>query len=171
MKLLWLAALVGSAAFAWGQNVDVSGGKGSVTLSINAQKTYNLLASEKQQPVLTIQCTVKGKKLVHLVMFSANGALTEADPSSTPKNGAITLHTVIGGKKEATQWIPYGDAVTFAFYGKTEPERVEFLHQLLSAPSASIEFTPFLTGNPTTSIFDLSQLPEEIAKHPECSTD
>ena len=170
MKWLWLAALVGSALLASAQDVDVSSTKGGVVLSINATKTYNLLASEQKQPVLAVQCTAKNKKSMHLITFTANEALTEADPEKAPKNGAITLHTVIGGKKEATLWIPYGDTVTFAYYGKTEPERVEFLHQLLSAPSASIQFTPFLTGNGTTSIFDLTKLQEEVAKHPECAT-
>ena len=171
MKLLWLAALVGFSVLVPAQEVDVSGGKGSVVLSINAQKTYNLMTSEKKQPVLTVQCTMKGKKPMHLVTFTAIEALAEGDPETAPKNGAITLHTVIGGKKGATLWIPYGDTVTFAYYGKTEPERVEFLHQLLTAPTASIEFTPFLTGSPETSIFDLSQLKEEIAKHSECNAD
>ena len=59
-----------------------------------------------------------------------------------PKNGEIHLNTVLGGNKETTNWIPYGDAVTYAFYGKTEPERVKFFNPLASphSPWSSLRF-------------------------------
>jgi hypothetical protein len=159
-----LASLLGS-----GQEVKVTHGKDNVALSVSAQKEYQILASEKKLPVLSVQCTQKGKKAVHLVIFTAGGALAEGDPESAPKNGAISLHMIVGGKDEVTDWIPYNDPVTFTYYGKTEPERMTFLQLLLSAPTASISFTPFLTGATATSTFDLSKLRDEVNAQPECA--
>jgi hypothetical protein len=68
-----------------------------------------------------------------------------------------------------TNWIPYGDTATFAYYGKTEPERLTFIQSILGSPAVSIEFKPFLTGTPVTSSFDLSKLRDEMDKHPECA--
>ena len=47
---------------------------------------------------------------------------------------------------------------------------MKFLQSLLSSVTVSIEFKPFLTGVPTTSVFDLSKLRDEMAKYPECTT-
>ncbi len=151
-----------------GQEVKVTPGKDSVALSVSAQKAYDILASEKKVPVLSVQCSLKGKKTGHMVIFTAGGALEESDAESGAKNGAVTLHMMVGGKEQATDWIPYNDPTTYAYYGKTEPERAAFLQLLLSAPSASINFTPFLTGAPATAVFDLSKLRDEVNSHPEC---
>ena len=69
-----------------------------------------------------------------------------------------------------TAWVPYGDTVTFTYFGKNEPERLKFIQSLLSSGVVSIEFKPFLTGVPTTSVFDLSKLRDEMDKYPECAT-
>ena len=151
-----------------GQEVKVTPGKYSVALSISAQKPYEILAGEKKVPVLSVQCSLQGKKAGHLVIFTAGGALAEGDAESAPKNSAITLHMMVGGKEQVTEWIPYNDPITYAYYGKTEPERAAFLQLLLSAPTASIKFTPFLTGATATSVFDLSKLRDEVNSHPEC---
>ena len=58
---------------------------------------------------------------------------------------------------------------SYAYVGKTEPERIHFLQSLLNAPAVSIEFTPFLTGIPASSTFDLTGLRTEFDKHPECT--
>jgi hypothetical protein len=152
-----------------GQEVKVTPGKDSVALSVSAQKPYDILASEKKIPVLSVQCSQKGKKSAHLVIFTTGGALAESDAEAGPKNGAFALHMVVGGKEQKTEWIPYTDPITYAYYGKSEPERVAFLQLLLSAPTASISFTPFLTGATATSVFDLSKLRDEIKSHPECA--
>ncbi len=159
--MLW--TLLGS-----GQEVKVTPGKDSVALSVSAQKAYDILTSEKKVPVLSVQCSLRGKKAGHMVIFTAGGALAEGDAESGGKNGAITLHMTVGGKEQATHWIPYNDPITYAYYGKTEPERAAFLQLLLSAPTASINFTPFLTGATATTVFDLSKLREEVNNHPEC---
>ena len=151
------------------QEVKVTPGKDSVALSVSAQKPYDILTSEKQVPVLSVQCSLKGKKAAHLVIFTAGGALAEGDAESSPKNGAVSLHMVVGGKEQVTEWIPYNDPITYAYYGKTEPQRVAFLQLLLSAPTASVKFTPFLTGATATSVFDLSKLRDEVNSHPECA--
>lgn len=160
--MLW--TLLGS-----GQEVKVTPGKDSVALSISAQKPYDILSSEKKIPVLSVQCSLKGKKAAHLVIFTAGGAVAESDPDSRAKNGAFSLHMTVGGKEQKTEWIAYNDPITYAYYGKTEPERVAFLQLLLSAPTASINFTPFLTGATATSVFDLSKLRDEVNSHPECA--
>ena len=152
-----------------GQDVKVTADKGSVTLSVSAQKQYEILASERKLPVLSVVCTQKGKKNTHLVIFTAGEVLAENDAESAPKDKSFTLHAAVGGKTQITTWIPYTDPITYAYYGKTEPERVSFLQVLLSAPTASIEFTPFLTGATATSVFDLSKLGDEVKTHPECA--
>ena len=169
MKLSIVVSVVLCAVLAAGQEVTESKGKGGTALSVSAQKSYDILSSEKKTPTLAVQCAQKGKKNTHLVTFSPGGSISEDNPEDAPKNGTITLHITMAGKKRVTSWIPWGDTVTFAYYGKTEPERVEFLKTLLDSPSITFEFTPFLTGTPVTSTFDLSQLKEEVKNHPECT--
>lgn len=169
MKILSvIAAVLLSALFSSGQEVTVTPGKDSVGLSVSAQKPYELLAGQKKVPVLSIQCVLKSKKSVHLITFTAGEVLAENDAESAPKNKSFVLHMVVGGKSMATDWIPYNDPITYAYYGQTEPERVSFLQLLLNSPSATIEFTPFLTGALATSVFDLSKLHDEVNSHPEC---
>jgi hypothetical protein len=159
--MLWAGSSVGQA-------VHVSESKGAVALTVSAEKPYEIMAGESKRPALSVQCSMKGKKTMHLVTFSAMGALATEDPENAPKNGEITLNVAMDGAKQSTEWIPYGDTVTFAYYGKTEPERVKFLQLLMNAPTVSIEFTPFLTGTPITSVFDLSKLHEEVMNRAEC---
>ena len=167
MKLSWLAAVIFCSLLALGQDVEVTPGKNSVGMKITA-KSYHLLTTEEEQPTLTLECALKGKKTGHLLLFSAGGALSEENPGTAPRNGALTLTMRIAGTKQATTWIPYGDTETFAYYGKTEPERLQFIQTLLSSPTVSFQFTPFLTGQVLTSEFDISKLREEAEKHPEC---
>jgi len=161
--LLW------AALFATAQEVHVTPGKnGSVSLVVSAQQAYSMMASEKISPTLSVICAVKNKKGGHLITFTANGLLTEGDIGTTPRNGEIGLTMVINGTKQDTTWIPYSDVATFAYYGKTEPERAQFLRQILSSPTITFEFTPFLTGTPVSTVFDLTKLKEEVYHHPEC---
>lgn len=163
LVLLW-------AALSSAQDVHVTPGKGgSVSLSISAQQTYAIMTSEKVTPTLTVICAVKNKKGGHLITFTANGMLTESDIGTTPRNGEIGLVMVINGTRQDTTWIPYSDVATFAYYGKTEPERAQFLSQILTSPSITFEFTPFLTGNTERAVFDLTKLRDEVNHHPECA--
>ncbi len=151
------------------QEVHVSEGKSSVALSVLAQKPYPWISGEQKTPILTVECALKSKKTLHLLKFSPGGALVEDGPEVTAKGGQLPFIMTIGGNKETTSWIPYGDAISYAYYGKTEPERVKFIELVLSSGAISIEFKPFLTGVPTTSSFDLSKLRDEMTKHPECA--
>lgn len=162
LMLLW--AVLGTA-----QEVRVTPGKsGSISLTVTSQQSYSIMTNQKVSPTLSIICAVKNKKGGHLITFTANGMLTEGDIGTTPRNGEIGLTMVINGKKEDTTWIPYTDVATFAYYGKTEPERAQFLRHILSSPSITFEFTPFLTGNPVSASFDLTKLHEEVYQHAEC---
>jgi hypothetical protein len=153
-----------------GQDVLTSQVKEGVNVSITANQSYELMAGEKKRAVLSVQCAQnqKATKSMHLVMFTAGDPVAEGDPTTRPKNGAVVFDTDLGGSKERTTWIPYGDAITYAYYGKTEPERVKFLQLLLAAPTFSIEFTPFLTGKTAKADFDIVKLRTEVNRHPEC---
>jgi len=148
--------------------VEITPGKNSVGLTITANKSYNLLPTEEKQSTLTLMCALKGKKAGHLLLFSPGSEISEDDPESEPRSGQLTLKVKIGGTKQVTSWIPYGSKATFAYYGKTEPERLKFIQDLLASPTISFQFKPYLTGQAVTAEFDLSQLRDEAAKHPEC---
>lgn len=167
-KIASFVVVIGCALAAGAQAVHVSQGNGSVSLTLSAQKSYELVAGESKRPTLTVQCSLKGKKNTHLIIFTASGALAEDSADIAYKSGAINLDVQVGGSNQSTSWIPYGDSVTYAYYGKTEPEREKFLQEMLSSPSFSIQFTPFLTGSTITSTFDLSKLQTELTSHPEC---
>ena len=169
MKLLGLLAVLSWSLFGLAQEVHVSTGKASVALSLPARKPYALLSAEEKTPVLTLQCAHKGKTAMHLLTFTAGNTLVEDDSDPFAKNGPVTFEMTIGGKRQATTWIPYGDAVTYAYYGKTEPERVKFIQTLFGSATVSIEFKPFLTGTATTSVFEVGKLSEEMNQHPECA--
>lgn len=169
MKYLGLVALMLCSLLSMGQEVEVTPGKTSVLLSLPAQKSYNWLASEQKVPTLSLQCAQKGKKSVHLLLFSAQGSVMEDDPETAGRGGQLTFHMTIGGTAQVTTWIPYGDITTYAYYGKTEPERVKFIQYLMTSPTASIHFKPFLTGTTVTTVFDITKLRDEMAKHPECA--
>jgi hypothetical protein len=164
-------ALVLWAAAAMGQAVHVSADHGAVTLSVSAQKAYALTASSHAKaPVLSISCQEKGKKFSHTITFSPGGLLTEQQYSTFGGAASLELQVTAGEQKLATHWVAHGSLENFAYLGKTEPERLNFLQVLLGTPMISIEFTPFLTGEPVTSTFDLTGLRAEFDKHPECTS-
>ncbi len=169
-KLAVLVAVLVCSTLSSAQQVELSAVKGGIALSVSAQKTYQVMTGEDREPVLTLQCIHKGKKSAHLLIFSPAGEMAEAGPfgtSNAPQNLAVT----VDGKTQETIWALYGDGSSFAYLGKTEPERMQFIHSLLSSGMVSIEFKPFLTGVKTTSTFDLSKLRDEVNKHPECSSE
>ena len=141
-----------------GQEVLISRGKDTVVLSVSAQKPYQLLSGEGKMPMLSVECAHKGKKAGHLVEFSPGGSLVEENFEVDAKPGQLTFNMTIGGTKQMTAWVPYGDTVTFTYFGKSEPERLRFIQSLLNSGVVSIEFKPFLTGVPTTSVFDLERV-------------
>ncbi len=156
--------------YLFGQDVHVSSEKGVTTLSVTAQKPYALAASgQSRTPILSVSCQQKGKKIVHTITFSPGGILTEQEYSTFGASATLTLQMTAGAHKQSTVWVAHGDIQAFDYYGKTEPERIQFLQVLLSAPTISLEFTPFLTGVPASSTFDLTGLRTEFDKHPECS--
>ena len=176
MKVLRAILLSGAIACAlWspyllGQDVRVSSEKGVVTLSMMAQKPYTLMgSSQARTPVLSVSCQPKGKKVVHAITFSPGGILTEQEYSTFGRSATLTLEMTVGAHKQSTIWVAHGNLEAFDYYGKTEPERVQFLQFLLGAPNVSLAFTPFLTGVPASSTFDLTGLRTEFDKHPECT--
>jgi len=152
------------------QDVHVSSEKGVTTLSVTAQKPYALMQSgQSRTPVLSVSCQPKGKKMGHTITFEPGGILTEQEYSTFGGSATLTLEMTIGTHKQHTIWVAHGSLQAFDYYGKTEPERVQFVQTLLSVPTISLEFTPFLTGVPASSTFDLTGLRAEFDKHPECS--
>jgi len=173
MKTLHSIALWGAVALcsltAVAQEVHVTSEHGIVTLSVAAQTPYTLMATgQPKTPVLTVSCQLKGKKTGHSITFSPGGILTEQQYSTFGSSVSLLLPVKLGGRKISTNWVAYGNVETFTYYGKTEQERLTFLHALLNAPNVTIEFTPFLTGAPISSTFDLSELRPEFDRHPEC---
>ena len=143
---------------------------GMVTLSLAAQKAYTLTpGGQLKTPVLTVSCQQKGKKTVRSVTFSPGAILTEQEYSAFGNSASLRLTVKLAEHKLSTNWVAYGNVETFAYYGKTEQERLTFLHELLNVPNISIEFTPFLTGAPASCTFDLTQLRAEFNKYPECA--
>ncbi len=153
-----------------GQEIRVTAEKGIVTVSVAAQKPYTLtVAGQPKTPLLSVTCQQKGKKIAHVITFSPGGILTEQEYSTFGNSASLELDVTLGEHKQSTTWVSHGNLQSFDYYGKTEPERIQFVQALLSVPSVSIAFTPFLTGTPTASTFDLSGLRAEIVKHPECA--
>lgn len=151
------------------QEVHVTAENGIVTMSVAAQKPYILMAAgAPRTPVLAVACQQKGKKTGHVITFSPGGILTEQEFSTFGRSASLLLSVHLGEEKLSTHWVAYGNVETFAYYGKSEQERLSFLHALLNEPSITIEFTPFLTGAPASSTFDLTELRAEFDRHPEC---
>ena len=143
---------------------------GTVVLSVMAQKPYSLTVSgQAKTPVLSIVCQQKGKKIAHVITFSPGSILTEQEFSTFGASASLALEMTIGEHKQSTTWVAHSQLQSFDYVGKTEADRAQFVQVLLNAPTASIGFTPFLTGAPTSSTFDLSGLRQEFEKHPECS--
>jgi hypothetical protein len=170
MKLSWFVALALWSFPCMGQEVRVAQGNGSVVLTVQAQQPYKLISGEGKTPTLSVECTHKGKKTAHLLIVSAGGMLVDDSHEGNPRGGQRTFNMTIGGIKQMTTWVAYGDVVSFTYFGKVESERLKFIQSLLTAGAVSIEFVPFLTGVPTTSDFDLSKLRDELDKYPECAT-
>jgi hypothetical protein len=153
-----------------GQEVHVNSDNGVITLSVMAQKPYALIVSgQAKTPVLSVVCQQKGKKISHAITFSPGGILTEQEYSSFGNSASLVLGMTIGEHQQSTTWVSHGNLQSFDYVGKTEPERIQFLQALLSVPTVSIDFTPFLTGTPATSTFDLAGLQAEFGKHPQCA--
>lgn len=169
-QLAGIIAILFCSLFGMAQDIHVSAMKGGIVLSMPAQTSYKLMAGEEKRPQLTLECVPKGKKNSHILLFIAGGALAEDSPETAmARNAEETLLMTINGTKQTTTWVPYGDPQTFAYYGKTEPERAQFLETLMKSGTVAIDFKPFLSGMPVTAVFDLSKLREEMSKHPECS--
>lgn len=163
-------ALVLCAPAALGQAVHVSNQHGVVTLSVSAQKPYELTVhGHATAPVLSISCQQKSKKPLHAIMLSPGGILTEQEYSTFGGAASLELEVTAGEQKIATNWVAHRDLDSFTYVGKTEPERLSFLQTLLGTPMVSIHFIPFLTGEPVTSTFDMTGLRAEFDKHPECA--
>ena len=161
-------ALSGSAAKA--QAVHVTNDHGTVTLSVNAQKPYTLtMSGQPKMSTLNIGCQQKGKKSSHAIVFSPGTIVKELEYSSFGSSAALALDVTLNNQRLSTNWIAYGNVENFAYYGKTEPDRVNFLQALLGGSVLSMQFTPFLTGELITATFDLSGLRGEFDKHPECA--
>jgi hypothetical protein len=173
VRVISLSAAIACALWSpslWGQGVHVTSNKGVVTLSVMAQKPYTLIASgQTKTPVLSVVCQQKGKKTVHAITFSPGGILTDQEYSTFGSSASLVLVMNIGGHEQSATWVSQGNLQSFDYVGKTEPQRTQFLHVLLSVPTISIDFTPFLTGTPTSSTFDLTELRTEFDKHPECA--
>lgn len=160
-----LAISLAAAIPGFTQEVHVSQVKNHVSLSIAAQQPYQLSFGAPKTPVLEVQCALKGTKGGHLITFQPGTPLTEADT----KGGAQSLKLMLDGLTLETEWMPYGEAATFAYYGKTEVERLAFLQQLMNSKMLAIEFKPFLTGSPIVTTFQLEKLREGILGRPECA--
>ena len=175
MKLTSALCLSVLAALSWvsaatAQAVHVSNDHGIVTLSVSAQKPYTLsIGSQPKTPVLNISCQQKGKKSGHVIVFSPGTVVKELEYSNFGSSASLALDISLGEHKLSTNWVAYGNVDNFAYYGKTEPERATFMQALLAAPTLTLQFTPFLTGELITSTFDLSGLRTEFDKHPECA--
>jgi hypothetical protein len=147
------------------QEVHVRESKDNVSLSITAKRSYQLMAGRANLPILTVGCAQRGKKAGHIVLFQPGTPLAEESDNSGLQTMSVTVdnHPPV-----EAGWIPYGDTVTFAYYGKTEPERLAFIHLLQNSTTLGIEFQPFLTGMSVTSHFSLDKLRDEITKRSEC---
>ncbi len=164
-------AVLALSCIACAQEVEVSSIKGGgVSLAVSAQKGYQIMGQDRI-PTLAVECAHKGKKGGHLLVFSPGGEMLLSDTGINASSAPQSLSVIINGKTESTFWAPYGDVANFTYYGKTEPERIEFIRAILSAGSITIEFKPFMTGVKLKSTFDLSQLREEFNKHSECNSE
>jgi len=169
MKLLGFVALVLWPLLSLGQEVQVTAGKGSVLLSVSAQQPYELLAGEKKLPELSVDCVRRGKKTGHFLIFSPGGTLVADDPEAAGKDTRVTLAMTTASGKVPTLWVFFGDTQTYAYFSDTEPHRLQFIHSVLNSKRVAIDFKPFLTGTPITSVFDVSRLQAEMDRHAECT--
>jgi hypothetical protein len=160
-------ACVSCSLNGFAQEVHVTSEKGVTTLSVMAHAAN--VAGQRKTAVLTVTCRPKNKKMAHTITLLPGGILTEQEYSTFGGSASLVLQMTIGGQKQSTTWVSHEDLRSFDYVGKTEAERVHFLEALLSVPTVSIEYTPFLTGTPASSTFDLTGLQAEFPKHPECA--
>ena len=168
IKFFAALAVLCLAATSGAQEVQVNATKGGIVLSVPSEKPYELMAGENKTPTLSVECLHKGKKASHLLMFAPGGSVVD-EASDSGAKGAQTFVIILNGKKLVTPWVQYGETGNYAYAGKTDPERLEFIHTVLSAPTVSVEFKPFLTGTPTTSTFDVSKLREALSAQSACA--
>ena len=164
LKLSFTVAILFVSAYA--QEVEVKAVKGGVILSVSAQQSYQLMPGETKLPTFSVECVHKGKKAGHLVLFSPGGMVVSDAEGDT--KGAQSFVLAINGKKRATSWVSYGDTDTYAYFARTDEERMQFLQSLLGSV-VSIQFKPFLTGTPATATFDLTKLRDAVQQQSECS--
>ena len=62
MNVSGLVAIVLWSSLCMGQEVHVTRGKGSVVLSVSAQKPYQLLSGEGKMPMLSVECAHRAKR-------------------------------------------------------------------------------------------------------------
>jgi hypothetical protein len=168
IKLFVALAVLCLASASGAQEVQVSSTKGGIVVSVPAQQPYQLMAGESKTPTLSVECLHKGKKASHLLMFSPGGSMVDEGADAGTK-GAQAFIIVLNGKKLVTPWVQYGDTGSYAYAGRTEPERLEFMHTVLNAGTVSFEFKPFLTGASTTSTFDVSKLRDAVHDQSACA--
>ena len=151
------------------QEVHISPEKNGVLLAVPAQRPYELMPGQQKMPLLGVECVSKGKKNSHTPLFSPGDSLVQEDvePGST---GGQVIAMTLDGTKQVMSWAPYKTPMTLMFtYPASEAQRMELIQAMLRSSPLYVEFKPFLTGQPTTSVFDLAPLKAEMAKHPECA--
>jgi hypothetical protein len=168
IKVPIFLVLLACSITAVAQEVSVSPTKGGIALSVSAQKSYELMPGETKVPILSIECLHKGSKTSHLVVFLPGGTVAD-DSGGTSTQAEEAFVVTVNGTKQVTSWATYGENDGYAYVGKTETERLQFMDSLLASPTVSIEFKPFLTGTPTTTVFDLSKMREAMNKQPMCN--
>lgn len=147
--------------------MQVAPAKGGITLSVSADKPYQLMPGETKLPVLSVECLHKNKATAHVLIFQPGGEV--GDISQAGGKGGESFVVKVNGTKQASRWVPYQDTSSFAYFAKTDAERMAFIQSVLNAGTISFDFKPFLTGVATTAVFDVSKLRDEVSKHPECS--
>lgn len=169
MKIAGFVAIILWSLLGVGQEMHVSQGKGIVVISVWALKPYQLMSGEEKTAIFSVTCVQKGKKTGHLVKFIPGGDLVADSPDVTANSAGSVFNMTIGGTKQITEWVP-ADTVSYSYYAKSDADRLKFIQALVSSPTVSIEFKPFLNGAVTSSTFDLTKFREEMGKHAECGT-
>lgn len=169
MKRLAIVLSAMSLSLCLAQEVHVSPIKNGVLITVPAQKTYHLmLGQEEKTAYLGVQCLHKGKTNTHLPLFMPGGSVVES--SSEFGGGEQDLTLMLDGHKQVTPWIGYDkSSVVFTYATHSEADRMQMIQSMLQSSPLTVEFTPFLTGQPITVVFDLAPVQTEMAKHPECA--
>jgi hypothetical protein len=170
MQRLAIVLAAMSLSLCLAQEVHVSPIKNGVLITVPAQKTYHLvLGQEEKTAHLGVECLHKGKVNTHLPLFMPGGSILE-DSSEFGGGGEQDLAMTLDGHKQVTPWVGYDKStVVFTYAAHTEADRMQMIQSMLRSSPVSVEFKPFLTGQPTTVVFDLEPVRTEMAKHPECA--